>query len=175
MKYINRPPHLVNSINGIYFITGKTAGGNNFWAGDERKNIFLTCLNIFSKKYSCGIYAWAILDNHYHLLLHYSDGPRKFISALNGKSAIELNKKDNRKGRKIWWNYWDHSIRDEADFYKHFNYINNNPIKHGFAANLEELENYKFCSYSSWLKKEGAEWLDSCFEFYPIIDFIVSE
>ncbi|MFA6215448.1 MAG: transposase [Patescibacteria group bacterium] len=176
MIYTNRPPHLIKSSEGIYFITCKTIDGQNFWGSNGQKQLLLFCLNQFSKNYLCSIYAWAILNNHYHLLIkNNKDNLIKFISALNGKSAVELNKKENKRGRKIWWNYWDHSIRDEVDFYKHFNYIHNNPIKHGLTDSFDGLKDYKFCSYKDWLKKEGREWLDSCFEHYPVLNFTTKE
>jgi putative transposase len=79
---------------------------------------------------------------------------------------------DNARGRKIFQNYWDHGIRDEADFWKHFNYIHHNPVKHSYTKGMSD---YNFSSYNYWLKKKKQDWIDSCFEFYPIVDFSVNE
>ena len=29
--------------------------------------------------------------------------------------------------------FWEHSVRDEEDFERHFDYIHYNPVKHGLA------------------------------------------
>ncbi len=87
---------------------------------------------------------------------------------IHGKVSYLVNKKENETGRKVFQNYWDRCIRDEADFWKHFNYIHHNPIKHGCVKNMED---YKFSSYGFWLNKKGKGWLDSCFRLYPIVDF----
>ncbi|MFH2136417.1 MAG: transposase [Patescibacteria group bacterium] len=99
----------------------------------------------------------------------------EFIRKIHKDSARYLNEQESQQGRKIWYQYFDHCIRDEADFWKHFNYIHQNPVKHGFCKNLAEVFNYPFSSARSWSKIKGEEWFDSCFEIYPIVDFIARE
>ena len=40
-----------------------------------------------------------------------------------------------RKGEQAVWQhrYWEHQIRDEADFTRHADYIHYNPVKHGLV------------------------------------------
>ena len=96
------------------------------------------------------------------------------MNRVNGGSSYEINKFENQSGRKIWYQYWDRIIRDERDYYTHLNYIHQNPIKHGLVKTLDELANYQFCSYKNYLLKFGSEWLDDCFEQYPVVSFIKS-
>jgi len=146
----------------------------------------LACKNI-------ELYAWSIAHNHYHLLLKTKKGSNlpKFIGAVNGKSSHTINEKDGVV-QKTWSNYFDKCIRNEADFYKHLNYIHQNPIKHwlvpdkhatcpeydrGKACSSKELDKqalacYPFCSYKQYLKSKGQDWLNDCFQKYPIIDFV---
>jgi putative transposase len=124
-----------------------------------------------SKKFKFPLIAYAILNNHYHLMLKVSDAKKisKFIGELNGSSAREINKADHVIERKFWWNYYDHIIRDEVDFFKHLNYIHQNPIKHSLSKHFS----YKFSSYDAWVQKKGKEYLNDCFEKFPIIDFVM--
>ncbi|MFQ5753938.1 MAG: hypothetical protein ACE5HI_18270, partial [bacterium] len=64
----------------------------------------------------------------------------------------------------------DYCIRDEKDFWVHFNYIHYNAVKHQYANSMKE---YKFSSYNNWVDKKGENWVLSCFEKYPIIEFQV--
>ena len=68
----------------------------------------------------------------------------------------------------IWHQYMDHVIRDEEDYYKHLNYIHQNPIKHGYT---KKLADYRWSSIHKWIKKEGKEFIADCFRQYPIVDF----
>ena len=46
-----------------------------------------------------------------------------------------------RKHEKIWQSsFYDHIIRDEQDFNNHLNYIQNNPVKHGYIGRSEDWE-----------------------------------
>jgi len=97
----------------------------------------------------------------------------KFINSLHSITALKINRLDNILHRMIWYQYWDYCIRDEADFYRYFNYIHNNSIKHRKVKNIEELYKYKYSSFNNWINKKGREWINSSFEDYPILDFTV--
>jgi REP element-mobilizing transposase RayT len=69
---------------------------------------------------------------------------------------------------KVWYQYLDHVIGNEADFYRHLNYIHQNPVKHSFC---KDLLDYKFSSIHEYIKRYGKDWVGDCFRRYPIIDF----
>jgi putative transposase len=182
----HRPPHVFHN-EMIYFITARCitpqGGVTPVTRNDsalrcyQAKKIFQKCLKIFLAKYEISLYAWVILDDHYHLLLKFKNAEdlAKFVNQLHSMTARLFNKLYKTLGRKIWYQYFDHCIRNETDFWKHFNYIHQNPIKHGLRKNLAGVFNYPFSSAKSWSKIKGEEWFNSCFEFYPIIDFTAME
>lgn len=165
----HRPPHIYLD-DTYYFITASTFHKKLYFNTNQKKKLILSALKNAINNYQCKLYAWVILSNHFHLLLKMEVGKllSKFTASIEGKSAVDLNKLENLKGKKRWYQYWDHGIRDEADFWKHFNYIHHNCIKHKYT---KQMENYLFSSYKTYLEKYGIEWLNSCFEFYPIADF----
>ena len=193
-----RPPHLFIN-NSFYFITCRTKQGINFFNTDYRKQIIKKSISRALDKYNYKIFAWVILDNHYHLLIKILDANKlsKFIQYINGSSSRWLRLRESileqtdslpsvvnttnitedglsvrLSGREgIWNNYWDKCICDERSFWTHFNYIHNNPIKHGCIKDIENLYYYKFCSYNYYLKIKSRDWLDNIFTDYPVIDF----
>lgn len=169
MFKIHRPPHYYLD-DTIYFLSSGTLYKTHFFGSDTHKAIIQNLLGECLKEDKCGLYAWTILPNHYHLLLKITKGVdlAVFVRKLHSKSAIAINKLDKKHGRQIWYNYWDTCIRLEKDFWMRFNYIHQNAVKHGYA---EKMEHYKFSSFNHYLKNKGQEWLDSCFELYPIVDF----
>jgi len=60
---------------------------------------------------------------------------------------------DSRLGkaeRGIWpQRYWEHTIRDEADFSRHVDYIHFNPVKHGHVGRVGE---WPFSSFRRWVR-----------------------
>lgn len=172
MRYDNRPPHFYQD-ERFYFLTAKTVNSKAFFNSTRKKNIILSALNNALKEYQFGIFAWVILDNHYHCQIKVKQGTNLpyFVQKAHGLSARDLNSLEDIKGRKIWWNYWDKCLNVEKDFWVHFNYIHNNPLKHGYIKHFDELASYQFSSYQYYLKTKGQKWLDSVFEQYPVIDF----
>lgn len=168
----NRPQHLLQN-NSDYFLTVRVVDAQFILRPDKYKQILLHKIKEKTEKFGFGLTAYAILHNHYHLMIKVVDSGKlsKFMGELNGSSAREINKADGVLERKIWWNYYDHIIRGETDFFKHLNYIHQNPIKHGLSKSFE----YQFSSYDGWVEKKGKEYLDHAFEKYPIIDFVANE
>ena len=172
-KYYH-PPHIFQD-NTIYFVSVKTIEGKHYFDTDSKKSIAKKVLLKALSKFNISLYAWVILNNHYHLLFHLQKGEDlwKFIKNLNENSSRILNETENKIGRKIWYQYWDYCIRNEKDFFLHFNYIHHNLVKHNYFKTQEEVANYRFCSYGDWVNKRGKEFLFDCFEKYPIKDFTV--
>jgi putative transposase len=127
-------------------------------------------LTILCNQFEISIKAWVILDNHYHILVKLKQGRSLplFIRSLHGKSSFEFNRLDNARRRQVWQNYWDTCIHTEIDFWKRFNYIHHNPVKHGYVNNLKE---WKFSSYEQYVQEKGEKWLEEILDSYPIIDF----
>ncbi|XOU94463.1 MAG: REP-associated tyrosine transposase [Candidatus Kerfeldbacteria bacterium] len=163
------PPHLYLD-NCTYFLSSRTLDKKRYFNTDHKKGILADILKSASKRYKIILYGWVILENHYHLLIKVDNKKQliNFIKTLHGKSAIELNKFENKPKRKIWVNYWDKCVESEKDFHTHLNYIHHNPIKHKY---VKDMSDYKYSSYQYYLSKYGYEWLENCFYIYPIIDF----
>lgn len=86
-------------------------------------------------------------------------------SRLYDPEVIALTKV---KDAPIWYQYMDHIVRSDEDYYKHINYIHQNPVKHGYA---NKLTDYKWSSIHKWVKEKGKEYVLDCFRTYPIVDF----
>jgi len=166
---LHHPPHLFVD-NCVYFVTGATIGKLRAFRKDNQKQVFLEVLNKSIDKFHIELMVWILLDNHYHMLIRLVRGHiiRTFIQNLHSNSSRLLNRLENQPGRKLWWNYWERCMRNEANLYTHLNYIHHNCVKHGY---IEDIQDYKWSSYMTYLKRYGKEWLESCFAQYPIKDF----
>jgi len=113
--------------------------------------------------------AWVILDQHYHLLIKFSDGRRlpSFVAALHGATAHALNLAAGKAGRRVWDNYWDVGMRSESDLWTRFNYIHHNPVKHGYVENMAD---WPWSSYRFHLERRGRDWMIDVMARYPVVD-----
>lgn len=155
MNPYHNPPHLYLD-QTIYFISARTVEAKPILQSGYSKRTFLKCLTENIVKYQYVLYAWVVLNNHYHIIVQTSSGSAlsKFMQALHGGTSRAFNLMDGTEGRKVWYNYWDRCLRDDVDFNTHCDYIHYNPVKHGSA---EHPEDYQFSSYKNFIKRKYYE------------------
>ena len=71
------------------------------------------------------------------------------ISKLHTLSARDLNVRDQKSGRKVWFQYFDSHITFMNSYFPRLKYVHHNPVHHGVIA---YAENYPWCS-ASWFAK----------------------
>jgi putative transposase len=99
--------------------------------------------------------AICILPDHLHAIWSLpendSDFPRRWSLIKSGFSRA-LPSADNRSASKtrrrekgIWQRrYWEHAIRDDADYARHIDYIYYNPVKHGLVSKVSDWPHSSF-------------------------------
>jgi len=57
--------------------------------------------------------------------------------------------KPTKPGERGLWQrrFWEHQIRDEADFHRHIDYIHWNPVKHGWVQQVADWPHSSFHAY----------------------------
>ena len=104
------------------------------------------------------IIAWVVLPDHMHCLWKLPEGDTdyatrwrlikshfsKAIAPKEYRSPVRV--KNGERG--IWQrHYWEHWIRDEQDFQRHFDYIHRNPLKHGLVTRVSDWPYSTFHKY----------------------------
>lgn len=90
------------------------------------------------------IHAWVVLPDHMHCVIELPKGDADFkmrwmlIKMLFSRAMPNNERRSeariNRRERGIWQRrYWEHLIRDEADYRAHMDYVHINPVKHGLV------------------------------------------
>ncbi len=59
---------------------------------------------------------------------------RRYLKA-GGNESIRKQSRQEKREAAVWQRrYWEHMIRDDIDFTRHFDYIHFNPVKHGYVS-----------------------------------------
>ena len=101
------------------------------------------------------IEAIVVLPDHLHCIWTLPPGDADFSirwflikrQFLRGIARDErLSERRRAKGERGIWQrrFWEHAIRDEADFARHVDYIHYNPIKHGLVARAVDWPHSSF-------------------------------
>ena len=128
--------------NSIIFITIVTS---------KRRNILIENIELLKfsikntyKYYNFEIYAICVMKDHVHLLIkpnnikEYSKIilliKRTFSKKIDINTIADYRQRESnikRQERDIWQRrFWEHTIRNEEDLYRHIDYIHYNPMKH---------------------------------------------
>jgi putative transposase len=108
--------------------------------------------------------AAAVLPDHLHMVIALPPDDQRFpdrIRLLKSGFTRRLpncEKSTGRKGERGVWQsrYWEHMIRDERDLQVHVDYVHNNPVKHGYVADVAAWPYSTWHRYRTWLVKEGS-------------------
>jgi putative transposase len=97
------------------------------------------------------IHAWVVLPDHMHCIWELPETDHDYslrwrLIKIHFSKAIEKTEyrskvRKKRGERGIWQRrFWEHCIRDEADYRQHMNYIHFNPVKHGYVEKPRDWE-----------------------------------
>ena len=89
------------------------------------------------QKYAVSIDQYVIMPNHIHMIMVLENRPQMssaslsdVLCALKSRTTKLANERDGQPGRLIWQrSFHDHIIRDQADYLKIWQYIDENPLR----------------------------------------------
>ena len=145
------PVHRLDS-DGIYIVTAATLHKEHLFADASRLTSLQRLLLSLAKQYQWRLEAWAVFTNHYHFVARSNNDSaslKRLLKHLHADSARELNRVDDRIGRRVWFNFWDTKLTYERSYLARLNYVHQNPVKHGLVAKANQ---YRWCS-AAWFER----------------------
>lgn len=141
------------SKTGIYHILLRGQNKQIIFQDNEDYMQFLQVLNESKAKSDFQIYAYCLMDNHIHLLLHEFDEEIGTVMRRIGSSYVyRYNWKYRRCGHLFQDRFKSEEVETDAYFLTALRYIHNNPVK----ANITNTAaNYRWSSYNEYLNKTG--------------------
>jgi REP element-mobilizing transposase RayT len=99
-------------------------------------------------------FAWALLDNHVHLLLrprHVSLGA--FMRRLLTGYAVNFNRRHQRCGHLFQNRYKSLVCEKKSYLFELVRYIHLNPLRAGIVGTIDDLDTYGWCGHAALLGK----------------------
>ncbi len=131
---------------GTFFFTVVTHGRAPLFADEVARRILGAQFRACQQEWPFEINAIVLLPEHLHAIWTLPPGdaayPRRwawikkeFTKAwlASGGAEQEVSATRRERGDRGVWQprYWEHTIEDEHDFDRHFDYLHWNPVKHG--------------------------------------------
>ena len=124
----------------------------------DRKNL-LTRMGDIAVETETPIYAWALMNNHVHILLR--SGPRglpTYMRRLLSGYAIWFNRRHERHGH-LFQNRYKSIVCEEDSYFKELvRYIHLNPLRAGSVGDLGELDRYSWSGHAVVMGRLQQKW-----------------
>jgi putative transposase len=138
-----KPTRLI-SPPGTYFVTFITWQRRRSFVVETYAGLFLKTLYSYRRQQRFQLHAFVLMPEHVHLLLT----PATDVTL---ERAVQLVKGGYSRAfglefgqAEVWQRgFTDHRIRDDEDFFRHHDYIHQNPVKRRLVENASE---YRYCS-----------------------------
>jgi putative transposase len=147
---------------GTFFFTVVTFDRRKILTLDISRQILSNAITEVQTQYPFSIEAWVLLPDHIHAIWTLPDEDTDYskrwglIKAKFSKKAKALfhaeqfaNPSRNKRRETIIWQrrFWEHTIRDDADYGRHVDYLHYNPVKHGLVHRAQDWPHSSFHHY----------------------------
>jgi REP element-mobilizing transposase RayT len=126
------------------------------------KNNFVTRLGRVVSETQTPCYGWALIDNHFHLLLKTGNVPVAILMRrlLTGY-AVSFNLRHNRTGHLFQNRYKSILCQEDAYLLELVRYIHLNPLRAGLVGSMFQLDRYRYCGHGILMGKQNNDWQDT--------------
>jgi REP element-mobilizing transposase RayT len=126
------------------------------------KNNFVARLGRVVSETRTPCYAWALVDNHFHLLLKTGNVPiATLMRRLLTGYAVSFNLRHNRAGHLFQNRYKSILCQEDSYLLELVRYIHLNPLRAGLVSSMHQLDRYRYCGHSILLGKRNNDWQDT--------------
>jgi putative transposase len=144
---------------GTYFFTLVTYQRQRLFSLPHIRLMFLDAVDYVKKYHPFQLIAYCILPDHVHLICQIPEDDdnysirislikrrfsKQYISHYGSQPQKNVSY-EKRQETGIWQRrFWEHSIRDDEDLNRHFDYVHFNPVKHGLVEKVCDWEHSSF-------------------------------
>lgn len=146
--------------NGLYHVTARGDRKEAIYEDDQDRRGFLSIVNRGMLRFDAFAYAYCLMGNHYHLLVH-TPGARlsQLMHYINGVYTQYSNRRHGRCGHVFQGRFHSVLIDRDAYFLEVCRYVDLNPVRAGLVG---DPGSWQWSSYRSHAGLVTApSWLDT--------------
>lgn len=135
--------------------------GHDITASDADREVFIELLGEVSLRHGLRIEAYALMSNHFHLLVRTdrSDDPSAAMQALQSSYASYFNRRFGRTGALFGARFWSDAVVGHDRFLRTARYIHRNPKD---VVGLDGIEHYPWSTLPDYLGlREHPTWIET--------------
>lgn len=149
----------IDAPGALHHIMARGIEGRLIFQNNSDREDFIERLGYLIKDTETRCLAWALIPNHFHLLLKTGQVPiAKVMLRLLTGYAVTYNLRHHRQGHLFQNRYKSILCQEDPYLSELVRYIHLNPIRASLVPDLKSLEKYTFCGHGILMGKLKNDW-----------------
>jgi putative transposase len=151
----------IDAPGALHHIIVRGIERRKLFADDTDRNNLLDRIGVILTETNTSCYAWALIPNHFHLLLRTGKVPIATVMRrlLTGHAGY-FNKRHRRSGHLIQNRYKSILCQEDTYLLELVRYIHLNPLRAGLIKEFDRLRKYPYSGHSTLMGKVKRDWQD---------------
>jgi Transposase and inactivated derivatives len=132
------------NVPGYHHVVTRGNNKQRIFVSDRDRLTFLALVEMTARKYDWTILAYALMRNHYHLVLRITEDLARGMRDLNGFYALYFNAAHGRINHLFGKRYWSEFTETDEHLKNAIRYVIQNPRR---AGKKGPLESHPWTSY----------------------------
>jgi len=146
----------------LHHVMGRGIEGRKIFLNTKDRNDFIARLKHLADDKSMSVYAWALLDNHFHLLCKTNKRPlsssmRKLLTGY----VVNFHKRHRRHGHLFQNRYKSIVCQEDTYLLELVRYIHLNPLRAGLVKTMAQLNRSPFSGHAALAGSVDRDWQDT--------------
>lgn len=151
----------IDAPGALHHIITRGIEGRPIFQNAADREDFMERLGHIIKDTETKCFAWALIPNHFHLLLKTGTAPvAKVMLRLLTGYAVTYNLRHRRKGHLFQNRYKSILCQEDPYLLELVRYIHLNPIRANLVPDLKSLDRYAYCGHGTLMGKLKNDWQD---------------
>lgn len=151
----------IDASGALHHIIVRGIERRKLFTDDTDRNNFLDRIGGILTETNTSCYAWALIPNHFHLLLRTGKAPIATVMRrlLTGHAGY-FNKRHRRSGHLFQNRYKSILCQEDTYLLELVRYIHLNPLRAGLIKEFDRLRKYPYSGHSTLMGKVKRDWQD---------------
>jgi len=151
----------IDAPGALHHIIARGIEQKEIFKDDPDRNNFLDRLGVILTETKTICYAWALIPNHFHLLLRTGSAPiATVMRRLLTGYAISHNRRHRRYGHLFQNRYKSILCQEDLYLMELVRYIHLNPLRADLVSDLNQLGRYSYSGHGVLMGKIENDWQD---------------
>jgi len=146
----------------LHHVMGRGLEGSAIFREERDRADFVARLEAVCQDGSLVVYAWALLSNHFHLLVRTGERPlAQTMKRLLTGYVVNFNRRHHRAGHLLQNRYKSIVCEDDPYLLELTRYIHLNPLRAGLVKSLRALRRYPWAGHAALLGAVPRAWQET--------------